>query len=119
MGRQVKTLLTSIPISGPFDRVTVDVLQLPLLRQGNCYAVEVMNYLIKWPEVFTVLDQSDSPNHSTVVRGEDHQSAWCPISVAVGPWGCLPFQFGSGVVHSDGNKEGQHYSIPSSDRWVS
>ena len=58
VGRQVKTLLTSIPISGPFDRVAVDVLQLPLLRQGNCYAVEVMDYLIKWPEVFTVPDQT-------------------------------------------------------------
>ena len=58
IGRPVKPLLTSIPVGGPFDRVGVDVLRLPLSRQGNRYAVVFMEYLTKWPEVFAVPDQT-------------------------------------------------------------
>ena len=58
VGRPVKPLLTPIPVGGPFDRVGVDVLQLPLSRQGNRYAVVFMDYLTKWPEVFAVPDQT-------------------------------------------------------------
>ena len=58
VGQPVKPLLTLIPVGGPFDRVGVDVLQLPLSRQGNRYAVVFMDYLTKWPEVFAVPDQT-------------------------------------------------------------
>ena len=58
VGRPVKPLLTPIPVGGPFDRVGVDVLQLPLTQQGNRYAVVFMDYLTKWPEVFAVPDQT-------------------------------------------------------------
>ena len=58
MGLQVKPLLTPIPVGGPFDQVAVDVLQLPISRQGNRYAVIFMDYLTKWPEVFAVQDQT-------------------------------------------------------------
>ena len=44
VGRPVKPLLTPIPVGGPFDRVGVDVLQLPLSRQGNRYAVLFFAY---------------------------------------------------------------------------
>ena len=54
----MKPLLTPTPVGGPFDRVGVDVLQLPLSRQGNRYAVVFMDYLTKWPEVFAVPDQT-------------------------------------------------------------
>ena len=39
--------LTPIPVSGPFDRVRVDVIQFPLSHDGN-----------RWPEVFATPDQS-------------------------------------------------------------
>ena len=58
VGRPVKPLLTPIPVGGPFDRVGVDVLQLPLTQQGNRYAVVFMDYITKWPEVFAVPDQT-------------------------------------------------------------
>ena len=51
----MKPLSTPIPVGGLFDRVRVDVLQLPLSCQGNQYAVVFMNYLTMWPEVFAVL----------------------------------------------------------------
>ena len=53
----MKPVLTPIPVAGPFDRVGIDVIQFPLSRNGNCYAVVVVDYLTKWPEVFAVPDQ--------------------------------------------------------------
>ena len=54
----VKPVLTPIPVAGPFDRVGIDVVQFPLSRNGNRYAVVVVDYLTKWPEVFAVPDLS-------------------------------------------------------------
>ena len=51
-------LLSPIPVSGPFDRVGVDVLQLPASSQGDRYAVVFMDYLKKWPEVNPTKNQS-------------------------------------------------------------
>ena len=57
-GRPVRPPLTPIPVNGPFDRVGVDVLQLPKTRNGNRYAVVFIDYLTKWPEVFATADQT-------------------------------------------------------------
>ena len=46
-GQAVHAPLTPIPVSGPFDRVRVDVIQFPLSHDGN-----------RWPEVFATPDQS-------------------------------------------------------------
>ena len=50
--------MTPIPVSGPFDRVGVDVVQFPTSYNGNKYAVVFVDYLTKWPEVFAVPDQT-------------------------------------------------------------
>ena len=57
-GRAIRPPLTPIPVAGPFDRVGVDIVQLPCSRRGNKYAVVFVDYLSKWPEVFAVADQS-------------------------------------------------------------
>ena len=57
-GQAVKPVLTPIPVARPFDRVGIDVIQFPLSRNGNRYAVVVVDYLTKWPEVFAIPDQS-------------------------------------------------------------
>ena len=57
-GRAVRTPLTPIPMSGPFQRIGVDVVQLPKSKDGNQYAVVFMDYLTKWLEVFAVKDQT-------------------------------------------------------------
>ena len=53
-----EVLLTPIPVGGPFDRVGVDVVQLPVTQKGNKYAVVLMDYLTKWLEVFPIKDQT-------------------------------------------------------------
>ena len=58
VGQAIKPTLTPIPVGGPFDRVGVDILQLPKSSRGNRYAVVFMDYLTKWPEVFATADQS-------------------------------------------------------------
>ena len=58
VGHRVKPLLTPIPVGGPFDRIGMDVLQLPVTKRGHKYAVVFMDYLTKWPEVFPVRDQT-------------------------------------------------------------
>ena len=47
-------------MSGPFDRVGVDIIQFPVTRRGHRYAVVFMDYLTKWPEVFPAADQSSA-----------------------------------------------------------
>ena len=59
-GRMVRPPLSPIPVSGPFDRVGVDILQLPCTKCGNRYAIVVMDYLTKWPEAFPAPDQSSA-----------------------------------------------------------
>ena len=50
--------LHPIPVEGPFHRVGVNVLQLPLTRGGNRYVVVFADYLTKWVEAFAVPDQT-------------------------------------------------------------
>ena len=50
-GRVVQLPLTSIPVSGPFHRIGMDVIQFTKSHSGNQYAVVFVDYLTKWPEV--------------------------------------------------------------------
>ena len=50
--------LQTIPVGGPFHRVGVDVLQLPLTERGNKYVIVFVDYFTKWPEAFAAPDQT-------------------------------------------------------------
>ena len=56
-GRGIRSLLQPIPVRGPFYRVGVDVLKLPLTSSGNQYLVVFLDYLTKWVEAYPVPDQ--------------------------------------------------------------
>ena len=57
-GRASRPPLQPIAVGGPFHRMGVDVLQLPLTESGNQYAIVFLDYLTKWAEVFPVANQS-------------------------------------------------------------
>ena len=56
-GRAVRPPLVPIPVGGPFHRIGVDVLQLPVTHKGNRYVVCFVDYLTKWVEAFPMADQ--------------------------------------------------------------
>ena len=47
-----------IKVGGPFERVGVDILKMPLTESGNRYVVVFVEYLTKWVEAFPVPDQT-------------------------------------------------------------
>ena len=57
-GRAVRPPLVPIPTGGPFHRVGVDVLQLPVTELGNRYVVVFVDHLTKWVEAFAVPNQT-------------------------------------------------------------
>ena len=56
-GRAIRPPLQPIPTKGPFHRVGVDVLKMPLSSSGNKYIIVFMDYLTKWVEAFATSDQ--------------------------------------------------------------
>ncbi len=68
-GSEIRPALQPIPVGGPFHRVGVDVLQLPLTLDGNQYAVVFIDYLTKWVEVFAVADQKAETIAKLLVEG--------------------------------------------------
>ena len=56
LGRAV----TPIPVGGPFHRIGVDVLQLPVTESGNKYVVVFCDYLTKWVEAFAVSQSAET-----------------------------------------------------------
>ena len=71
-GRAVRAPLSPIPVSGPFDRVGVDIIQFPRTKRGNRYAVVFIDYLTKWPEAFAVPDQSSATVAKLLVEVSRH-----------------------------------------------
>ena len=47
VGRAVRPSMVPIPVSGPFDRIGVDVVQFPTSAKGNKYAIVFIDYLIR------------------------------------------------------------------------
>ena len=60
-----------IPVSGPFDRVGVDVIQFPKSYASNQYALVFVafGYLTKWPEVYAIYRGSDAPCYCKTTGG--------------------------------------------------
>ena len=56
-GPAVTAPLNPIPVRGPFERIAVDVLQLPKSQGGKQYAVVFLDYSTKWPEVYATSHQ--------------------------------------------------------------
>ena len=57
-GRAVKSLLTPIPIGEVIDQVGIDIIKFPTSYNENQYTIVFMDYLSKWPEIFSVADQT-------------------------------------------------------------
>ena len=57
-GRRTKPPLMPIKVGGPFERVGVDILEMPLTMDGNRYVVVFLDYLTKWVEAFAMPDQT-------------------------------------------------------------
>ena len=56
-GHSTRPPLKPLDVVGPFERIGVDILEMPKTERGNSYIV-VMDYLTKWPEAYAIPDQS-------------------------------------------------------------
>ena len=71
--KKFKPPLQPIPVGGPFHRVAVDILQLPLTSSGNRYVAVFMDYMTKWPEAFAIPEGGD---HRSLVPRTHSLPAW-------------------------------------------
>ena len=56
-GRQHRPPLKPIPVQRPFQKIGVDIMDLPCTERGNRHVVVFQDMLTKWPMVFPVPDQ--------------------------------------------------------------
>ena len=56
-GRQHRPPLRPIPVERPFQKIGVDIMNLPCTQRGNKHVVVFQDMLTKWPMVFPVPDQ--------------------------------------------------------------
>ena len=57
-GHRTRPPLKPLDVGGPFERIGVDILEMPKTERGNSYIVVFMDYLTKWPEAYATSDQS-------------------------------------------------------------
>ena len=57
-GCRVKSPLQPIPVGSPFEKIGVDILEMPQTMQGNRYLIVFMEYLTKWVEAYPAEDQT-------------------------------------------------------------
>ena len=56
-GRLQRPPLHPISVSRPFQILEVDIMELPLTKSGNRYAIVFQDFLNKWPFIFAAPDQ--------------------------------------------------------------
>ena len=56
-GRQNKPPLQPIPVEQPFQKIGVDIMDLPCTERGNKHVVVFQDMLTKWPMVYPVPNQ--------------------------------------------------------------
>ena len=56
-GTRERPALVSIPVGGPFECIGMDFVEMDRSRGGNRYALDMQDYLTKWPEVYAVPDR--------------------------------------------------------------
>ena len=57
-GRRLRPTLKSLPVGGPFERVGVDLMEMPQTTLGNHYVIVFLDYLTKWVEAYPLADQT-------------------------------------------------------------
>ena len=55
--RSVVPPLHPIPVQRPFQILGVDIMDLPVTKQGNRHVLVFQDYLSKWPMVYAMPDQ--------------------------------------------------------------
>ena len=105
--------LHPIPVSRPFQRVGVDIMDLPLLTtQGNKHMLVFRDFLTKWPMFYAIPDQKSQRIAEILV---------CEVIGFFGVPGSLLSNRGAnllshlmmdGYLQAPRNREAQHDGIP-------
>lgn len=55
---QSQTQLQQLAVGAPMERVAMDIMgPFPCVNKGNSYILTAMDYFMKWPEAYAILDQ--------------------------------------------------------------
>ena len=117
-GSQPHVPLTPIPVSGPWDRVGVDMLQLPRSHNGNHYLVVFIDYLTKWVEAFATPDQT-ALTIAHLLEEEVVTRHWVPNTLLSDRGPNFPVEIDGRGISPAGGEKAHYCSLSPSVRWAS
>jgi len=56
-GRRHHPPLKPLPVGAPFEKLRIDIMEIPLTLEGNRYVVVMIDCLTKWVEACAIPDQ--------------------------------------------------------------
>ena len=68
----MKALLTNVPIGKPWEKIAVDILEVPVSQHNNRYLLVIQDYMTKWAEAIPIPNQTATRITTELIKVFSH-----------------------------------------------